>query len=1209
MPSGDAGAAGPRTILAPTDTFRGVAVTASNSDNVGAYGVGLGFSGTAAVTLAGSINVDNIHTEAHIGDSAKVNCGVDCTSNVAGANGDQAVRVAAQNQFYQLGIALTLAIGGTAGVSIPVAVRVANIDTHAYVGSGTAINAMSDISITANAQDTVVSVAVGAGGGEVGIAGTVDVTVLTVRTYACTGTPTDSSKPWLCNSGGATLNAGNNVLVSASDKTNLVLITIALAGGFVGVGAAVGVAKLDKETEAYLGGGSTVNALANGFGLGGIYDGTNTGNTFGTHGTFNGLAVQATSGEDVFGLTPAVGGGFVGAAGGVGVTIMDVTTESFVGPSSSVNQSGVPNSAQSVNVSAVDSFKSLTVSGGAGFGFVGVSGGIDIGFANTTIQAYIGAGSNVSAQSDVEVNAISYKQVQSYALSIAGGFVGVGVAVSVWSVGTQQTSAYHDSNAGPDRGTWSAGTAASLDKNVYYKKGDVVEFNDGSGIKQYSAKVDQPLDDPTHTSEWQGPADALDGQSASTGGADTAAGGGSGGYDQGAFTGTTASTTAPAVWASGPYTKGSLVSYDSGDGTGSHVYRARRDVVDTVTNPQANTLDWVNADGEFKTNQTISNDLGSPQSSLDSAASGVGGTVATTAISSVPNAGTTATIDGTVSAGGHVHVWAKDNLSVMSVAGTAVAGAVGVGASIDILNVNSITNAGIGPSASVSSGSGDVNVFAGMDEKSTPIAFSGSAGFVSVGAQVAVLNDTGTQTAHVDDGAKIPAGGGLTVGVSATRNVNAYAIGVGLGAAAVGAAVAAVHVSGDAAATVGDVHVGGTSPIGGMNVSATDNITSDLLVIQVEGGVGAGLGAAVALNTLDGTAKATSGAHGSLSGGAVSVTANGTHNVTVKTLNVTTGAVAVGVTVARADNGRSTEAGLTSTANLHFITPGPVTVQATATNSADVEVPGGGVGGVQIAVLLGFAVLSGHTTTDVEGSVSNATTILVSSIADNTATANTLVVGVSVIGLNGGFASATITPDAKIQTTIGSSASLSGSGPITVEAKTRNGGNVATANTKGGGFGGLISAGLMAALAYDAAPVRVQLDGHLTTSTSSTTLGAAAIGVYVNAVNFTDAEIFVISVSFGFSGDGSISDSEIQPKAKTEILSASTSSLSAPNGLVELTATSNNHAKTHTALGLWWNPRVDRSCGADLDRRGLDGRQRRRQHHPLGRDHDRRVER
>ena len=71
------------------------------------------------------------------------------------------------------------------------------------------------------------------------------------------------------------------------------------------------------------------------------------------------------------------------------------------------------------------------------------------------------------ARQDVEVNGLSRKDVQTYALSAAGGFVGVAIAVSVWSVGTQTNSNYQDSGgAGPDKGTW----AASID----YHAGDVV---------------------------------------------------------------------------------------------------------------------------------------------------------------------------------------------------------------------------------------------------------------------------------------------------------------------------------------------------------------------------------------------------------------------------------------------------------------------------------------------------------------------------------------------------------------------------------------------------------------------------------------------------------------------------------------------------------------------------------------------------------------
>ena len=84
-------------------------------------------------------------------------------------------------------------------------------------------------------------------------------------------------------------------------------------------------------------------------------------------------------------------------------------------------------------------------------------------------------------EEDVEVYGLSRKEVQTYALSAAGGFVGVAIAVSVWSVGTQANSNYQDTGgAGPDKGTWAA--------NVEYHAGDVV--TDSFDNKRYMARCD-----------------------------------------------------------------------------------------------------------------------------------------------------------------------------------------------------------------------------------------------------------------------------------------------------------------------------------------------------------------------------------------------------------------------------------------------------------------------------------------------------------------------------------------------------------------------------------------------------------------------------------------------------------------------------------------------------------------------------------------------
>src|SRR5207253_1024503 len=110
-----------------------------------------------------------------------------------------------------------------------------------------------------------------------------------------------------------------------------------------------------------------------------------------------------------------------------------------------------------------------------------------------------------------------------------------------------------------------------------------------------------------------------------------------------------------------------------------------------------------------------------------------------------------------------------------------------------------------------------------MDEQVHGLAFAGTGGVVAVGGQIAVVNDTSKQNAHVDDSATLPqAGGGIFVTTQANRDVSARAFGGGIGLVAIGAGVATTSVNGDALATIGNVAVGGSGPVGGITVTAND---------------------------------------------------------------------------------------------------------------------------------------------------------------------------------------------------------------------------------------------------------------------------------------------------------------------------------------------------------------------------------------------------
>src|SRR5262249_12510579 len=285
------------------------------------------------------------------------------------------------------------------------------------------------------------------------------------------------------------------------------------------------------------------------------------------------------------------------------------------------------------------------------------------------------------------------------------------------------------------------------------------------------------------------------------------------------------------------------------------------------------------------------------------------------------------------------------------------------------------------------------------------------------------------------------------------------------------------------------------------------------------GGSGLGLSAAMAFIDLGGTVKASSGAHGPVGAGGLSVTADGTHGATLRTVNVATGLGAVGVTLARVDNSRSTEAGTTSSGAITFTTPAPVVIRATASNTADAEAPGGAFGGVGIPTPPAFPDPSGHPTPAVDGDITNATTTTISAIADNTATANTTIFGVSVVGISGGVAIATIGSGANIQSTVGSTATLNGSGALTVEAKTRNDGNKATANAKGG-TGGLLAAGtFFVGVATIHANLEAYMHGDVT--------GASSRDVNANGTKDAEARTIAGSLSLGGALAGSVALAEV----------------------------------------------------------------------------------
>ena len=180
------------------------------------------------------------------------------------ASTNQSVLVAAGNAFHLLMVGGSIAIAGSVGVGATVTVGLVTLNTAAFIDNSATVKAANDVMVSATGRETIVSVAVSGGGGTVGVAGAVSVILLKTHTLAIAGGPPAFNTNDPDTGLGATITAGNNLLVSARDDTKVLVVAGGVAGGFVGVGAGVGVTSITKETRAFTHSGSTVDALANG---------------------------------------------------------------------------------------------------------------------------------------------------------------------------------------------------------------------------------------------------------------------------------------------------------------------------------------------------------------------------------------------------------------------------------------------------------------------------------------------------------------------------------------------------------------------------------------------------------------------------------------------------------------------------------------------------------------------------------------------------------------------------------------------------------------------------------------------------------------------------------------------------------------------------------------------------------------------------------
>ncbi len=897
-----------RVATRTTRSIQGLAVTATNRDDVESISVTGSIGGTAAVTLAGNVNVITTDTRAEIADGARIN-----QAN-AGAGANQSVLVAAGSDHYHMGIAGSAAGGGSAGIGVGVDVLVASHTTQALVGDGAGVRARRDVSVVADATQEVLSISAGLGvSGTVGVAGSGSAIAITSTTSALTGA-------------GSVIDADGNVRIAAADdtETDLIVGTVAAGLGAAGVGGSVGVTTLTKDTTAAVGVGATVNARGNNTGTMTAYTGDSLDGTT----EIKGLSVQAVSSEDVFSVSAAGAGGFyAGVSGAVTVAVIDSDTTATIGADADINKGVMDgNAAQDVNVTAKNDVDLQAITGSLAIGPLGagVAGGVDVGTVKNDTSASIGDGAEVYARRDVDVNALARVDLGSIVVSAAGGIVGVGGAVAVYSVGGGLDQESRDRLSDDGSGADGYAEDQARDGSV----NSLLAGSDDARIRQTSAKAQTQRATISVSGDLTSATPS--GTSAFIGNATVAAGAGDIDVDSRQDVSVDVLTGAVAGGVVGLGVGVGVVSINGANQAfiaGGASLSAGDDVLITAR-----------TDGD----------------GLADAYIGSGGVVAVDAGVAVitDNSVTAAFIGGGASVvkADAVDLDAIDRRTARAHAFGASVGAAAAGASVATASVGGSVQASVGADAQIGQGADQVNdLLVTADSAVTADADTeaAKAGLgLAAGGSVATASARPTVTASIGAGADVTVQQGVSVSSIAATAATADALGVNVsGGASAGASVATADATTHVLSSVG---ANATLNAASLGVSANQNVPAAGANARAYA-TGASAGLLVGLNATVSEAKNESTTESAIGGGStLDVTGETSVSATTNTrqradaTGLSAGIVALGANVSSADSDTQTRAALADGVQL---TGGTLSVSASGEddNLASATAGGGGV--------------------------------------------------------------------------------------------------------------------------------------------------------------------------------------------------------------------------------------------------------------------------
>ncbi|WP_083607911.1 filamentous hemagglutinin N-terminal domain-containing protein, partial [Thalassospira sp. TSL5-1] len=733
-----------------TENRKGLSVTAYSDQDIANFAATGAAGGGNAVAGAVAVGVVSDTTKAYIDDGAKINQ----ASGTAGAA--QTVTLQAQGDTLSLDVAGGVAVGGGNAIGGAIDSLTLSKSTSAYIGQGAVVTSADDISVAADQATHAISVAANiAAAGNAGVGASLSVLVASNTTLAYID---------------GLVNTGGDLTIDADTDTTFIQVAGQIsAGGSAGVGGALGVSVLDNTTKAYTDTHAQTNA--------------------------KGKTKIAASGheEEYAAVVAGAGGGSAGVAGSVRVGVHTSTTQAYA--AGKVNQnSDYSITGQNVDIDADSFVRLVSVTGGLGGGGVaGIGAAADVVILRNNANAFIGAGSQVSAHDSISLNATSEKQLLQLGVAgAAGGQVGVAGALTVAFLGgivdDDAKSRLSSNDSENDGNTWSAAddaTNKNLIGNALGDRDEAKAANDAAAAQRSKTQITDDFDATAEAS--RNDTKAFVGQGATV------------------YSGSTidinSSDTSKVV-------AGTLaVTGSGGVSVGGGI---------TITTVDSSAQSYIASQAAVDAVNAISIKAASHDNVINAAAAGGGalytainGSVAITTLLSDASAyiGDDALVnqDDDVTAGSSQNVIldAKSDSNVITVSGAAGGAIVGIGAAANVTTIAKETHAWIGEDAKVDANR-NVTVDANSDDNIVAVTVSVQGGGVGVGGTAAINTVVSDTTARVLEGASVNANGSMRVQALNDVELDDISTSVAVGGAALGGVVSVNTISATTEATIAD---------------------------------------------------------------------------------------------------------------------------------------------------------------------------------------------------------------------------------------------------------------------------------------------------------------------------------------------------------------------------------------------------------------------